>query len=310
MKRGLALLVACAALAPVLAAQAATGTTARLRCATYNVGNFYDRYDDPYTEDSLLEKGTQPKSARALYAVARVLSAVNADVIALQEVENRPFLEEFNQTYLRALGYTQVILVEGNSSHLQGRGIDVAVLSRVPVGGVTTHQHRQFRNRKEVIGFSRDLLQVQLKPPGWPEINLFVVHAMSKLGGTYAEHRRMAEAGEASRILAESAGSGTGMWVIVAGDFNEKADEPSLRMYTGNPLCPLARLPAKDKDGGVFTWYPSARGDSPYEATTFDHILASPAVVAHCPSRQAVIYNEPAARGASDHRPVYIDIRK
>ena len=42
-----------------------------LRIATFNLENLFDRYDDPYTADSSDDRGTQPKPARALFAVDR-----------------------------------------------------------------------------------------------------------------------------------------------------------------------------------------------------------------------------------------------
>ena len=48
--------------------------------------------------------------------------AKSADVVALQEVENRFLLQEFVDTHLSDMGY-QVVLVEGNDS----RGIDCAL---------------------------------------------------------------------------------------------------------------------------------------------------------------------------------------
>ena len=91
-----------------------------LRIATYNIENFYDRNDDPYsTKDSRVDQGTAPKSARALYALAKVIKSVDADIIALQEVENIGFLREFNKSYLKDLGYKNVVLIHNSSFSLK-----------------------------------------------------------------------------------------------------------------------------------------------------------------------------------------------
>jgi endonuclease/exonuclease/phosphatase family metal-dependent hydrolase len=289
-----------------VAALAAYCEPRTLRIATYNVENFFDRYNDPYTRDSSAEYGTSPKSARELWSLAKVIKAVNADVLALQEVENRNFLEEFNRAYLNGLHYRYVVLIEGNNSHEGGRGIDVALLSRVPVAAATTYQYRDFDVNGKRGQFSRDLLHVKLAPPDSPVIHCFVLHAPSKLGGAWAETKRQAEAREAMTILAEECGADSTQWVVVTGDFNDEPDSASLGVYTApDAALPLHWLPAADKDGAKFTWY--GKGE-PFPPARFDHILASRPVITHMPAQRAMIWNDAAAAVASDHRPVYIDI--
>ena len=110
-----------------------------VRLATYNVLNLFDAEDDPYCDD----EGTNPKPREQLEKLAETIRNVNADVLALQEVENRRYLERFNTAFLGDLGYEHVVLFEGND----GRGIDVAVLSRLPVGPVTSYRHMRWKKR-------------------------------------------------------------------------------------------------------------------------------------------------------------------
>jgi len=276
-----------------------------LRVATYNLENFFDRYDDPYVQDMDTNTDTQPKSFKALDALASIIKKVNPDILALQEVENRGFLEEFNAAWLKDMHYTHQILIEGNNSHADdySRGIDVALLARVPVLSVTSYQDREFSVRNRPRRFSRDLLHARFKPFGFPELHVFVLHAPSRNGGTQAFYRRVAEAKEAAVILSELFAGSSNANIIVTGDFNDDPGSASLGVYTSIPGVPLLRLPAGDPAGRSFTWYGGKR--SAFPPIAFDHILVSPAVARKIPGGSARIWNGPEAEIASDHRPVY-----
>lgn len=281
-----------------------------LRIATYNAANMFDRYDDPYTEDSSPARGTAPKPARALYALARVIKQVNADILLLQEVENRNFLAEFNAAYLDGMKYAHVVLIEGNNSHIGERGIDVAVLSRVPVFSATSYQYQQHPLPTGTrVRFSRDFLHVRLRPDGFPEIHVFTLHAPSRLGGEASAARRVTEAKLAAKILRELFAHDSNVWIVIGGDFNDDASSPSLNIFTSIPEVPLRRVPAVDANGGVFTWISAG---SAYEPATLDHILVSVAASRYLVNKHAVIWNDDPrlAAEASDHRPVYIDLRR
>ncbi len=282
-----------------------------LRIATYNVENLYDRYDNPYSsKDSRVDQNTSPKPARELYALSKVIKSINADIIALQEVENRGFLSEFNSSYLRELKYKYVVLIEANSSKTsRGRGIDVAVLSRVPVYSATTFQHHKFplnKKKNSKASFSRDFLHVKLMPENFPEINLFVLHPISKLGGVYAHYRRIAEAKGAAAVVIKELGKEKDPWIVIAGDFNDSPTSESLKHYLNIPGIPLKRIPAYDSKKKEFTFY--SKGDS-YPPSVLDHILVSKPVENALVSTTAEIWNDKTAESASDHRPVYITLR-
>ena len=144
----------------------------RFRVGTFNVENLFDDLDDPYAADET----TPAKPREDLTRLARTIRQLDADILALQEVESRGYLEQFTHAFLADAGYQEVIHYEGNDQ----RGIDVAVLSRFPIESVTSYRHATFedeqgRNQR----FRRDLLRVTVQPPRGESFEVWCVHLKS-----------------------------------------------------------------------------------------------------------------------------------
>ncbi len=82
---------------------------------------------------------------------------MDLDVLAVQEVEDIGTLKRFVIDNLGGL-YPHVVLVEGNDPRL----IDVAVLSKLPIGAVTSWQRAVHASEPGTLVFGRDLLQVEI----------------------------------------------------------------------------------------------------------------------------------------------------
>jgi len=272
----------------------------RIRIATYNVHNFFDGHDDPFTADEGRDGkplATSREDLRALCAVIR--DEVRPDVLALQEVENRGLLRRTVDDSLADLGYQHVVLVEGND----GRGIDVALLSRFPVVGVTTFQHLRFR---DAIGlerrFARDALRVEVIPRPGLSLLCYVLHLKSRHGGADASHWRHAEAKQLRSLV--EADCARGAKVLVLGDFNDDADSDTLRILRGPPgAAALTPVDAADSSGRRTTCY--SKG---YPPIRFDYVLLSPALAKHVVAGSARVVDTAQAAKASDHRPVVVEI--
>ena len=150
-----------------------------------------------------------------------VIKALNADVLALQEVENLDVLKRFRGERLKGLDYTFAALIDGNDP----RHIDVAVLSRYPIVAIRSHQH--LRNGKSYT-FSRDCLEVDIDVEGKPFV-LFVNHFKSMLdkgdpknGRKNTRSRRAQQAKTVMEIVQKrfGAASGNHAWAVV-GDLND-----------------------------------------------------------------------------------------
>jgi endonuclease/exonuclease/phosphatase family metal-dependent hydrolase len=270
--------------------------------ATYNTLNFFDEYDDPYTSDE-----TTPAKPRAeLEKLAASIRALDADVVALEEVENRGYLERFVTAMLGDMGYDNVVCFEGNDR----RGIDCALLSRLPVGPVTSHRHLRFNENSDdpagPMTFRRDLLQVRIDPPKCAAFYVFVTHLKSKRdGGGSADTYRLGEARQARRIFDGLLSKDKDAMFVVCGDFNDTFDSKPVKALRGEGDMALRDFLADVPKGAVtFNRDPKS---------IIDFIFASPAMANRYVAKSYRIV-EPGgiATTGSDHNPVVakFDLKK
>ncbi len=152
-----------------------------VKVGTFNINNLFSRFnfkgrvdailsgdttlnatytfDDPadYALRTFMGKLVVEKEASRRKKVADRIKAMDLDVLALQEVEDLPTLESFNSTDLDSL-YPYRVLVEGNDKRL----IDVALLSKLPIGAVTSWRFATHKSEPDNPVFSRDLLEVEI----------------------------------------------------------------------------------------------------------------------------------------------------
>lgn len=175
----------------------------------YNVKNLFD------DKDQNAQLGTVQKPRKELEALARTIKSSGADIVTMQEVENKEVLQQFVDEYLPQFGH--VVLVEGNDS----RGIDVAVISKYDVTNVVSHAPNKFPDADgKEMQFNRDLLRVDLDVKGYP-LSVFTSHFKSKRGGEWSEKERIGEARETRRILTEEMGDWSKRNFVVTGDLND-----------------------------------------------------------------------------------------
>lgn len=99
----------------------------------------------------------QPMPEEQRQTLAARIKAMDLDVLAVQEVEDIEALSDFNRFHLGGM-YPHAALIEGNDA----RFIDVGVLSKLPLGGVTSWQHQVHPDDPSQRVFARDLLQVEV----------------------------------------------------------------------------------------------------------------------------------------------------
>ena len=198
------------------------------------------------------------------------------DLVALVEVENDSCLYNLTRrSLLRHAGYEYIITESPDV-----RGIDVALL------------YQPFTFRPLCFDFipvpplegmrpTRDILYVQGETQRGDTLHVFVVHAPSRFGGekaTRANRRIVME-----RLIGAIRLLPPGASVIVAGDFNDYADSPSLQFLEQHGLCNISRR-AQGRHG-------AASGTYRYEGRwqSIDHILVSPSLL---PTVDSVYVND------------------
>jgi endonuclease/exonuclease/phosphatase family metal-dependent hydrolase len=263
----------------------------RLRIGTYNVLNLFDESDDPYRADEVM----RPKPRDQMQRVAERIRQLDADVLALQEVENRYYLQRFVDTFLPDMGYEHVVLIEANNH----RGIDCAVLSRVPVGPVTTYQHVSFEGPDgKTYRFQRDLLRVTVEPKGAEPIEVFSVHLKSKYGGAeISEPVRQAEALQMRRLVDQILARNSSAHFVICGDFNDLWDSPSLKIIRGSGANELT-CPGTALDEAKRVTY----NREPYRSM-IDFIMCSPAMAQSYIAGSYAILPGTVDDSGSDHNP-------
>lgn len=167
---------------------------------------------------------------------ARVIEAVRPDILCMVEVEDRIALERFNGDAIHPLGFAFAhnLLVDGNDP----RGIDVGLYSQFEIHSVRSHIDEKTASGHGRL-FSRDCAEFGVVLPGGRTLWVLVNHFKSQGYGKKADNdkRRRAQADKVRDYL-QRFNLGTDL-VVVAGDFNDSADNP--------PLHPLQNLLATPK---------------------------------------------------------------
>jgi len=279
----------------------------RLRIGTFNVENLFARFRfasrlGPDEIQDIIASGWQaeqtlfePFDPEHRNLTAAVIRAIDADILGLQEVENHETLRRFNRAFLEDMGYRFSLCIDGNDS----RGIDVALLSRFPLGCIRTHQfQRQDQNPLEPV-FARDCLEVDIRLPGNIVMTVYVNHFKSiahDRDTTMAKRQR--QAGAVASIIRERFGDspGGGRWVVL-GDLNDYPPSEGLAPLIEQPWTEnvVARLPA----GQRWTHH-YARAD---EVHQLDYILPSKSIADSNPDSLPFIERRGLPRRASQAGP-------
>lgn len=171
----------------------------------------------------------------AIQNTARVVAAVNADVLCTVETESRPAMERFNTQALRPAGaaYRHYLLVDGNDP----RGIDVGAFSRFPIRSVRSHVDDTYtgKDKKQHRVFSRDCAEFEIELPDGRTLWLLANHFKSQGYGTPAgnDAKRLQQTKRVREILARF--DLTKDLVAVAGDFNATPQNASLAPLLTTP---------------------------------------------------------------------------
>lgn len=294
-----------------------------MRIASFNVQNMRLRRDGGQVRmdgasDLDIPEDTGPDAARLdpldRWLTAAIVRDLDADVLALQEVFDRETLDYFHEHYLLGLDvapYPTRICVPGND----GRGLDLALLSRCPVTGLRSHSDLTARDLglsgaadPDQPLFRRDCLMATIGP-----LTLVICHFKAPYPDADATWpiRRLEAEGVRRLIEDRFAADPEALWLIL-GDLNEPGDsappaEPAVAPLMGDFSVDLMqRLPKAER--WTFFERDSAARTQP------DVLLASPALAHQFPSacprlvregmgRETQTDRETRLRGVGRHRP-------
>lgn len=315
---------------------------------TFNLNNLFSRYNfqaeissvppedaggieirfapGAVTARTFMGRLVKAKDPAATAEIARRIVAMDLDVLAVQEVEHVEILREFNRVQLGSR-YPHVVLLEGNDPRM----IDVAVLSRLPLGPIVSHQTATHPDEPQARIFGRDLLAVRvLDARGDKLLTLYNTHLKSHFvapgedpeeGALRANQRRRRQAETIARIL--SAEERRGARFVLVGDMNDPPDSPFLEpMLTvdGEALVDgLAHAqetrPAKPETPGqgagpgttLWTHRYNPPGAAPPEYVLFDHVWLSRSLA---PQLRSAHIDRRTRHGGdgSDHDPAWIEL--
>ena len=255
---------------------APAGMAQSLTFIELNCENLFDclddslKQDDEFTPDGL-RHWTLSRYWRKLNNIGQELLSCSSslpDLIALVEVENDTVMHDLTRrSLLRGAGYHYLMTESADV-----RGLDVALLYQPTAFRPLCYEALAVPPLKDRRP-TRDILYVKGETVAGDTLHIFVIHAPSRYGGE--RQTRAYRQQVASIVIAylKDCAGGSRSSIIVAGDFNDYADSPSLQLFYRQGLMNATRQ-ARGSHG--------ARGTYRYrgEWRSIDHVLVSPQLYA------------------------------
>ena len=273
------------------------------RVATYNLENYLDQPT---------ESRPHLKSAAARSKIRESIGALRPEVLALQEMGSESALLELRESLKReGLDYRYWELVGGfdTNSH-------VAVLSQFPFVRRQPHTNDNFLLNGRRFHVSRGIGEVEIQVSSSYHFTLLTGHLKSKRPVPEADEsdERAQEARILRGIIESRLAADPDANLVVAGDFNDTKDSPSIRQVIGQGRFRLidTRPAERNGDSGAssnpgfdaraVTWTHYYGKEDTY--ARIDYILLSPAMARHWIRKETYILAIPDWGVGSDHRPL------
>jgi predicted extracellular nuclease len=272
-------------------------TPVRVRLATFNVRLFFDTVcgSSSCPSTGFEQVSTQQAFDARATELANAIEGLEADVVALQELETQACLDAL----LQRLSDTMPHGVLGEIG--TPGSVDVAIVSRTPLFGVVGHRNltRLERPDGSRTSFSREFLEAHTTLSNGREVILFSAHFRSK-SSPDDPGRRLAEGQVARQVVSTVAAARPDALVVLGGDLNDTPDSPPLLALTadGGLIRAAADLPEADQATYVY----NGRGE------VIDHLLQAPTTGASLKPRSAVVWKSGSrGYGGSDHAALTAD---
>jgi endonuclease/exonuclease/phosphatase family metal-dependent hydrolase len=289
-----------------------------------NVTYTFDK-DDHFWIRNFKGKLVKPKKYESKLEIAERIKRLNLDILCVQEVEDIGTLKGFNKYYLGDNSYPYVVLIEGNDSRL----IDVGLLSRYPIGAITSWKEARAEGQEDKGPvFGRDLLQVEiLNRSGNKKLfTIFNTHLKSNFVPYDAEdpvasvvannEKRKLQSAAIARIIKSVTRPNSSY--ILTGDMNDVPESEFLKPFTEDDELNLTDALANPTEVGEMnkTKYPPdthiwTHRFSPeaghYDYHLYDHIWISNALTDNFMGSYIDRRTKVSGNG-SDHDAVWIEL--
>jgi endonuclease/exonuclease/phosphatase family metal-dependent hydrolase len=269
--------------------QVVTRPPVRVRLATFNLKLYFDTVcESGSCAPADFEAAATPAAfAARTNQIAQAVTTLNADVVALEEVETQVCLDAL----LAKLGATMPYGVLGEIG--TPGSVDVAILSKTPIDGVVAHRalERLTRPDGSRTNYSREFLEAHTVTSSGAKVVFFAAHFRSKVMDDPG--RRQAEAETSRRIVETAAAASQDALVVMGGDLNDTPGSVPIDALTlnGGLLRAAADLPVADQGTYVFNG----------KAEAIDHLLQGKTPAANLVPRSAKVWKETRGFGGSDH---------
>lgn len=225
----------------------------QLTIGAYNVHNLFDLADDPNADEGEFTPGASWNAsdyAGRVAELARVFLALNADVVAITEIESEAALTGLRDAITEAGGPDYPFVAVSLTG--DGRGIRLGVLSRVPLGQKgdrpinRVHMCEGDEGPVTLDGTdpeARPIFQVELElDPSQPggEIVLLINHWKARLDSfpCQDDQHRLRSALQLRDVVDALIRQRPNVPVLALGDFNSFEFEAPLRTALGSVLDP------------------------------------------------------------------------
>jgi endonuclease/exonuclease/phosphatase family metal-dependent hydrolase len=218
-----------------------------------------------------VELKTEPVAETATENTARVIDAINADVLGIVEAEDRTTLRLFNKSVIPTVNgnpYHHVMVIDGNDD----RGIDVGILTRTKYPTKSIRSHVDDVDDVGTV-FSRDCAEYEIALSGGKSLWLLVNHFKSKGFGSQEDNnkKRRRQSVRVRELYEDHLAAGDD-YVAVLGDLNDTPESAPLKPLLDSTLRDIT-LHERCDDGGR----PGTHGNST-ASSKIDYILLSPAL--------------------------------
>ncbi|MCM1320879.1 MAG: endonuclease/exonuclease/phosphatase family protein [Bacteroides sp.] len=225
----------------------------RVSVASWNAQTFFDAAADgtEYKDFSGSQTSwTEEKYSQRLERISRVITALDADIVALQEIENASVVQDIIN-YLPQQASSRKAYRYSCFAKEPNGVFGNAVLSRYPLGKCSVHQVdvRSGKNQPPMRPLLKTTVFAEKNGARFRLFSLYVCHWKSKAGGTDSEiWRKKQEQMLAEQLFCEQK---NGNKFVACGDFNQDISE-----FIINPFSSSAAYTADRKNAGETPYNP------------------------------------------------------